>query len=202
MAMERLKQKRWLKMALYLVILAGISFGFYLLVRYLMAYFNISVERFASTAYLLVFGVTLVSNAAILVPVVLHVSIMIAVAKMMMEVSPWGFVLVALVASVAGALGEITGYYAGYFGKRIVHLENAPGYDRLAGWMERYGTWGIFLISLQPILPVDIAGLLAGASKIPVWKFLLPCWAGKFIKYLLACYLGEAFLRILPPLPF
>jgi len=201
MAMERLRQKRWLKMALYLGILAGLSFGFAYLFQYLMAYFNISVERFASTAYLLVFGITLVSNAAILVPVVLHVSIMMAVAKMMMEVSPWGFVLVALVASVAGALGEITGYYAGYFGKRIVQLENAPGYERLVGWMERYGPWGIFLISLQPILPVDIAGLLAGASKLPVWKFLLPCWAAKFIKYLLLCYFGEALLRLLPPLP-
>ena len=202
MAMERLKQKRWFKMALYLVILAGLSVGFAYLIEYLMAYFNISVERFASAAYLLVFGVTLVSNAAILVPVFLHVYIMMAVTKMMMEVSPWGFVLVALVASVAGALGEITGYYAGYFGKRIVHLEDAPGYARLVGWMERYGPWGIFLISVQPILPVDIAGLLAGASKLPVWKFLLPCWAGKFIKYLLACYFGEAFLRLLPPLPF
>ena len=198
MAMERLKQKRWFKMALYLVILACISVGFAYLLQYLMAYFDISVERFASTAYLLVFGVTLVSNAAILVPVILHVSIMMAVAKMMMEVSPWGFVLVALVASVAGALGELTGYYAGYFGKRIVHLENAPGYDRLVGWMERYGPWGIFLISVQPILPVDIAGLLAGASKLPVWRFLLPCWAGKFLKYLLACYLGPALWRFLP----
>ena len=185
-------------MALYLVILAGISFGFYLLVRYLMAYFNISVERFASTAYLLVFGVTLVSNAAILVPVVLHVSIMIAVAKMMMEVSPWGFVLVALVASVAGTLGETTGYYAGYLGKRIAQLENIPGYQRLVGWMNKHGPWGIFLISLQPILPFDVAGLLAGASKMPLWKFLLACWAGRFLKYLLACYVGEAFLRLLP----
>jgi len=198
MAMERLKQKRWLKMVLYVAILVGLSFGFYLLLQYLMTYFNISVERFASTAYLLVFGVTLVFNAFILVPVVLHVSIMMAVAKMMMEVSPWGFVIVALVASVAGALGEITGYYAGYFGKRIVHLENAPGYDRLVGWMERYGPRGIFLISVQPVLPVDVAGLLAGASKLPVWKFLLPCWAGKFLKYLLACYLGPALWRFLP----
>ena len=201
MVIERLKQKRWFKTVLYLAILACISVGFAYLIGYLMTYFNISVERFASTAYLLVFGVTLVSNAAILVPVVLHVTIMIAVAKMMMEVSPWGFVLVALVASVAGALGESTAYYAGYFGKRIVQLENAPGYDRLVGWMERYGPWGIFFISLQPILPVDIAGLLAGASKLQFWKFLLPCWAAKFIKYLLLCYFGEALLRLLPPLP-
>ena len=192
MAMEKLKRKKWLKMALYLVILTCLSFGFAYLIRYLMNYFNIPIERFAISAYLLVFGVTLASNASILVPVALHVSIMIAAAKY------WNPVLIALVASVAGALGEITAYYAGYWGKRIIIAENTPGYERLAGWMDRHGPWGIFLISLQPILPFDVAGLLAGVSKLPLWKFLLPCWGGKFPKYLLACYLGEAFLRLLP----
>ncbi len=190
--MERLKQNRWLKLALYVAILVGLSFGFILLFQYLIAYFNISVERFATTAYLVVFVISLVSNASIIVPVPIFVAIMITAAKY------WDPVLVALVASVAGTLGEITGYYAGYFGKRIVHLENAPGYDRLVGWMKRYGPWGIFLISLQPILPFDVAGLLAGASKLPLWKFLLACWAGKFPKYLLGCYLGPAVWRFLP----
>jgi membrane protein YqaA with SNARE-associated domain len=195
MPMEKLKQKRWLELAFYVVILVGLSFGLTYLLEYLKAYFNI--EKLGSIAYLVVFVVTLVSCAGIFVPVFFHISIMMAVAKMMMEVSPWGFVLVALVASVAGTLGEITGYYAGYWGKRIAHLENAPGYDRLVGWMKRYGPWGILLISLQPILPFDIAGLLAGASKMPLWKFLLPCWAGRFPKYLLACYLGPAVFNIL-----
>jgi len=190
--MERLKQNRWLKLALYVAILVGLSFGFILLFQYLIAYFNISVERFATTAYLVVFVISLVSNASIIVPVPIFVAIMITAAKY------WDPVLVALAASVAGTLGEITGYYAGYFGKRIVHLENAPGYDRLVGWMKRYGPWGIFLISLQPILPFDVAGLLAGASKLPLWKFLLACWAGKFPKYLLGCYLGPAVWRFLP----
>lgn len=197
--MERLKQqKRWLKLVPYLVILIGLSFGLAYLFEYLMAYFNIQVEKLASTAYLVVFVVSLAANATILVPVgpPIHLSIMIAATKCCNPV------LVALVAGIAGALGEITGYYAGYLGKRIAHLENAPGYERLVGWMERYGPWGIFLISLQPILPVDIAGLLAGASKLPLWKFLLPCWPGKFLKYLLACYLGAVVLRLLPPLPF
>jgi membrane protein YqaA with SNARE-associated domain len=200
MKMKRLKQKkRWLKMALYLVILAGISFGFAYLLEYLMAYFDVSVEKYASAAYLLVFGVTLASNASILVPVVFHVYIMMTAAEY------FNPVLIALVASVAGALGEITGYYAGYFGKRIAQLENIPGYERLVGWMERHGPWGIFFISLQPVFPIDVAGLLAGVSKLPLWKFFLPCLAGKFPKYLLACYLGEPVLealrRLLPPLP-
>jgi len=192
MAMEKLKQNRWLTLALYVAALVGLSIGFTYLLGYLMAYFNISVENFATTAYLVVFVVTLASNAGIFVPVYIHVSIMIVAAQY------WNPVLIALVASVAGALGETSGYYAGYLGKRIAHLENIPAYERLAGWMKRHGPWGIFLISLQPILPFDVAGLLAGASKLPLWKFLLPCWAGRFPKYLVACYLGPVVLNILP----
>ena len=192
MVMERLKQKRWLKLALYLVILAGLSFGLTYLIQYLIAYFDIPIDKFAYTAYLLVFGVTLLSNLAIFVPVYIHVLIMMAAATY------WNPVIIALLASVAGALGEMSGYYAGYWGKRIGQLENAPGYGRLVGWMARYGPWGIFLISAQPILPFDVAGLLAGASKMPLWKFLLPCWAGRFPKYLVACYVGPAVFNILP----
>jgi len=196
MAMAKLKQKGWLKMALYVAILVGLSFGLTYLIRYLMAYFNISVEGLATTAYLVVFVTTLVSNASIIVPVPVFVAIMITAA------SKWNPVLVALTASVAGTLGEITGYYAGYLGKKIIVTETTPGYEKLVGWMKRHGPWGIFLLSLQPVLPFDVAGLLAGASKLPLWKFLLPCWAGKFPKYLLGCYFGGAILSFLPPLPF
>jgi len=198
MVIEKLKQKRWLKMALYIAILVCVSVGLWYLFDGLCQHFGISdqtLERFASIGYLVVFAISLAFNALIVVPVYIHIVIMMKAAEL------WNPALVALAASVGGVLGELTAYYAGYWGKRIAHLENAPGYERLVGWMKKYGPWGIFLISLQPIIPVDVAGLLAGASKLPVWKFLVPCWVAKFIKYLLACYLGEAFLSILPPLP-
>jgi uncharacterized membrane protein YdjX (TVP38/TMEM64 family) len=192
MVMEKLRQNRWVKLALYVAVLVGLSVGFIYLLGYVMAHFNISVEKFALTAYLVVFLVTLASNAGIFVPVYIHVFLMIAAAQY------WDPILVALAASIGGALGETSGYYAGYLGKRIAQLENIPGYQRLVGWMKKHGPWGIFLLSLQPILPFDVAGLLAGASKMPLWKFLLPCWAGRFPKYILACYLGPAVLNIIP----
>lgn len=195
--MEKLKQKRWARIALYVIGLIGIGLGFLILFPYLVRYFNIPLQGLASTAYLVVFGITLLCNAAVLIPVTYpHLTVMIAAAAY------WDPFMVALAASVGGALGEITAYYAGYLGKRIARLENAPGYKRLVGWMERHGFWGILVVSFQPILPVDIAGILAGASKLPLWKFLVPCWIGKLGKYLLACYLGAAVLRLLPPLPF
>jgi membrane protein YqaA with SNARE-associated domain len=200
--MEQIKRNKWLLATIYAVIILGLSFGLYFLVGYLKARFDISGEGLATTAYLVVFITSLVSNASIIIPVPIFVGIMIPVAKMMAEVSPWGPVLVALTASSAGTLGEMTGYYAGYLGKKIIVTETTPGYEKLVGWMKRYGILAIFLLSLQPILPFDIAGLMSGASRIPLWKFILACWAGKFPKYLLGCYFGGAVLRLLPPLPF
>ena len=193
---EQIKRNRWLLATVYAVIILGVSFGLYFLLRYLMAYFDLSVEGLATTAYLVVFVTTLISNASIIIPVPVFVAVMIAAA------SRWDPVIVALTASTAGALGEISGYYAGYLGKKILITESTPGYEKLAGWMKRRGPLAVFLLSLQPILPFDIAGLISGASRIPLWKFLLPCWAGKFPKYLLGCYLGGAVLNLLPPLPF
>jgi membrane protein YqaA with SNARE-associated domain len=188
---EQIKRNRWLLAAIYAVVILGLSVGLYFLLRYLMAYFDLSVEGLATTAYLVVFVTTLVSNASIIIPVPIFVAIMITAA------SKWDPILVALIASSAGTLGEITGYYAGYLGKKIIITETAPGYEKLVGWMKRHGPLGIFLLSLQPILPFDVAGLLAGASKLPLWKFILPCWAGKFPKYLVACYVGPAVFNIL-----
>ena len=186
------RRKRWLKAAVYGLGLVGLSIGLVYLLRYLVAHFDISVQEYATTAYLVVFVTTLVSNASIFVPVAVHIIAMITVA------STWNPVITAFVASVAGTLGEITAYYAGYLGKRIAVPENTPGYSRLVRWMERYGPLAIFLISLQPILPFDVAGLLAGASRMPLWKFLLPCWAGKFPKYIVLCYFSAQILQFLP----
>jgi uncharacterized membrane protein YdjX (TVP38/TMEM64 family) len=198
----QVRRNKWLLATIYAAIILGLSVGLYFLVQYLMARFDLSVEGLATTTYLVVFVITLVSNASIIVPVPIFVGIMIAAARAMAEISPWGPVLIALTASTAGTLGEMTGYYAGYLGKKIVVTEATPGYEKLVGWMKRHGMLAVFLLSLQPILPFDVAGLVSGVSRIPLWKFMLPCWAGKFPKYLVGCYFGGAFLSLLPPLPF
>jgi len=194
--LEQVKRNKWLLATIYAVIVLGLSVGLYFLLRYLMAYFNLSVEGLATTAYLVVFVTSLVGNASIIIPVPIFVGVMITAA------SKWNPVLIALIASSAGTLGEITGYYVGYLGKKIIVTEATPGYEKLVGWMKRHGILAIFLLSLQPILPFDIAGLISGASRIPLWKFILACWAGKFPKYLAGCYIGGAVLSLLPPLPF
>jgi len=185
-------QRKWVIIILYAAGLIGLSIGLAYLLQYLIVHFNISLGDFATGAYSVVFIISLLCNASILVPVALHGSIMMAAA------SQWDPILVALVASVAGTLGEMTGYYAGYIGKKIVITKDIPGYHRFADWVNRYGVLAVFLFSLQPVLPFDIAGLTAGVSRLPLWKFLLPCWAGKFPKYIVFCYFGFGVLHFLP----
>ena len=112
--MGKLEQRRWLRLVFYVAILIGLSVVLAYLLKYLVAHFDIPIQRLGPLAYLAVFGITLAANAAILIPVYFHVSIMITVAKMMTEVSPWGFVLVALVASVVAAQFSQSAANTGY----------------------------------------------------------------------------------------
>jgi membrane protein YqaA with SNARE-associated domain len=188
-------RRRWLMLTLYGAGLIVLSVGLRYLLQYLKVQFNISSGEFAPGAYSAVFIISFLCNASILVPVALHISIMMTAASPEVLGDP---ILVAFIASAAGTMGEISSYYAGYLGKRIAITKDIPGYNRFVDWVNRYGVLAIFLFSLQPILPFDIAGLTAGVSRLPLWKFLLPCWAGKFPKYIVFCYFGFRLLHFLP----
>ena len=117
---------------------------------------------------------------------------------MIAAATKWDPVLISFSASIGGTIGELSGYYAGYLGKKLAIAEDMPGYKRIASWTHRYGLWAIFLLAVQPILPFDIAGLVAGATKMPLRKFLTTLWIGKFIKYLLFSYFGTRLIHLLP----
>jgi len=183
----------WLRLAISLIILIGLSFGLVWSLQKLGILFHLPLDKFAWLAYLSVFGATLVSSLTIIAP-----APPIAILMMIAAASRWDLLLVVLAASTGGALGELSGYYAGYFGKRIAVAEHVAGYNRVADWMNRYGSWAIFFLALQPILPFDIGGLVAGAARMALWKFLPALWAGKFLKYMILCYSGIRLIHFLP----
>ena len=88
--------------------------------------------------------------------------------------------LVGLAVGSGSAVGELTGYLAGVSGRGVI--ENQARYDQIRGWMRSGGLWVIFFLSLVPNPLFDIAGITAGAMRIPVWKFLAATWGGKVIK--------------------
>jgi membrane protein YqaA with SNARE-associated domain len=107
--------------------------------------------------------------------------------------------LIALFAAAGGTLGELGGYYAGTLGKKVLVNEYPEAYERVAGWVKRYGVWAISFLAFQPILPFDIAGLVAGASRMRASRFLVACFLGKFPKYLIIVYF---FTQVTDFIPF
>jgi uncharacterized membrane protein YdjX (TVP38/TMEM64 family) len=97
---------------------------------------------------------------------------------------------VALAAGSGAALGELTGYLAGFSGQGIV--DDLPMYDRITGWTERYGGWVVLVLAFIPNPFFDVAGAAAGALKMRLPTFLIWAWMGKFLKMLLIAYAGAA----------
>ncbi len=192
---KRANRIYWLRLTVTLLVAIIISFGLSYLLQNSIVRFDFPLYEFAWLAYLIVFGISLAANLSIIVPVPIAVSTMIAAA------TKWDPVLLALFASIGGAIGELSGYYAGYLGKRIAIPEEVIGYRRIEGWVQRYGVWAIFFLGIQPIIPFDIGGFVAGAARMPIRKFLPALWAGKFPKYVIFTYAGIGLINYIPFLP-
>jgi membrane protein DedA with SNARE-associated domain len=159
---------------------------------YAAVYFRDRLQELKQYGYAAVFLVGLVSNATLILPVP-----GLAVSSVMGSVfNPW---LVGLVGGLGQALGELTGYMAGYSGQTLV--DENPIYDRLTRWMQRYGTLTIFVLALIPNPVFDLGGMAAGTLRFPLWKFLVSSIAGKVIKnigFALVGYYGiEALFELL-----
>ena len=148
--------------------------------------FSIRDEVETLTSYGLpgVFLFTLLTSATIILP-----------APSLIVVFTLGGVLdplwVGAVAGVGASLGELSGYIAGASGRVVV--EDTPTYQRILSWMgthRAFAGWLILLLAFVPLPIIDLAGMAAGALRMPVWQFLLWCLAGKVPKMILVAWLG------------
>jgi membrane protein YqaA with SNARE-associated domain len=140
------------------------------------------VAEFGNYGYLGAFLVSLISNATIILPVP-GIMVLFALGAILNPV------LVALVGATGGVIGEITGFMAGYGGRGMVQSSGRM-YAMAENWMRRWGGWAIFVFAVAPVPILDIAGVVAGVLRYPIWKFLLVAWAGKSIKYIILVLVG------------
>ena len=139
------------------------------------------VEDFAAWGFPGIFLIAFMANATVFLPAP-GVAVVFAMGGIL---SPLG---VAFAAGTGGALGELSGYLAGFSGQAIV--ERTQTYERISPWINKYGGWAILILSAIPNPFFDIAGVAAGIAKMPFWKFLLFCWAGQLIKMAIFAYAG------------
>ena len=144
------------------------------------------VRDLGGYGYLGVFVLTLLANATIVLPSPALGVALLAGATL----NPWW---VGLVGGTAAALGETTGYLAGYSGSTAAARWRM--YPRVAVWVDRWGGLTIFVLSALPGPLIDLAGIAAGTVRYPYLRFLLLCWAGKLIRFVAMAWIGYAMGR-------
>ena len=139
------------------------------------------VEEFAAFGYPGIFLIALLANATVFLPAP-GVAVVFAMGAI------FNPIFVGLAAGTGGALGELSGYLAGYSGQAVI--ERMDVYNRIDPWIKKYGGWAILILSAVPNPFFDIAGVAAGMSKMPMARFLFFCWLGQLIKMTLFALAG------------
>ena len=166
---EAPKRRSLWKMVLTMVALAAMS-GLFL-------FFPINWEQVGNWGYLGVFLVTFVATASFILPI----PYLLIVARAAFYLDP---LMVTLVAGLAGALGELTGYVLGASGRGLI--PEGKLFDKANHWMVTYGFWCVAFFAFVPNPLFDAIGFAAGVLRYPLWKFVLACFLGKSLKFLMA----------------
>jgi membrane protein YqaA with SNARE-associated domain len=167
---------------LALVFVVGISILIFL--------YRDQAEQLAQYGYLGIFLLSILSNATIILPAP-GVAIVFAMGSVF---NPVG---VALAAAAGAAIGELSGYLAGFGGQAVIH-DNAT-YNRIYNWMHTHRSLSFVMIFVLAAIPnpfFDIAGIAAGALRIPVWQFLIWAFFGKTLKMLFFAFAGSISLNL------
>ena len=130
-----------------------------------------------------IFLLAVLANATVVLPA--PGLVFVFGAGMLKALSPLG---VGVAAGLGATVGELSGYLAGFSGQAVI--ENRAMYDRLENWMKRFGPATIVVLAFLPFPIFDLAGVAAGALRMPIHHFMFWCALGKIPKMLLIAYLG------------
>ena len=140
------------------------------------------VGELRGMGYFGVFLISLLSSATIFVPMP-GFAVVFAMGAFLNPL------LVGVAAGIGSGIGEISGYLAGFAGHDAVMRTRLFRQHRQG--IEKYGLPAIFALAFVPNPAFDVAGIAAGAIKMPLWKFALAAIAGKTLRYILLAYAGE-----------
>jgi membrane protein YqaA with SNARE-associated domain len=184
-------QVHWVRLVIAFIAFIGFSYGLVYLLR-LIDWKQFPIYNFEVYAYISVFIISLIANMTIIAPVPFALVIMTTAAT---KFNP---LIVAFCAAAGGSIGELSGYYAGRWGRKIAIPESFVAYQKVEHWVQKYGIWAIAVLAFQPIVPFDIGGFVAGVVQLPVHKFLPALFAGKFPKYILFIYVTLGLIQLIP----
>ncbi|WP_054536654.1 VTT domain-containing protein [Herpetosiphon geysericola] len=143
----------------------------------------VDFRHFGQYGYLGVFVLVLLGNATVVVPAPAFMTALAAGRTL----NPW---LVGVISGLGAGIGELTGYIAGRAGRSV--FDQQQRFTRIQGYVERWGAFAIFALAALPNPLMDFAGIAAGIARMPVYKFLLACCAGKIVRFTILALIGQS----------
>ena len=140
------------------------------------------MELVKNYGYLGAFIVTLLGNATILIPIPFALVIYICGSFL----NP---LILGLVTGTASTIGELTAYFIGRGGRKVIDAKYGHRLDSIRKLIGRYGMLAIFLFALLP-LPDDLLLIPLGMIKYDVRKLVTAMFLGKTIMCLVVACAG------------
>lgn len=132
------------------------------------------MEQFAQQyGYLGVFFISLIGASSIIFPIP-YTLVMYLLGPFL---DPF---LIAITGGLGSAIGELSGYIIGYYGRAIVSEERRRKIDFMLRIFNRYGPAAVFLFALTP-LPDDLIFIPLGIMRYSLLKVFIPCVLGKML---------------------
>jgi len=156
--------------------------------------FALVMAKYWGLKYLAIFVISMAASATLVIPIPgLALTSLIGAVSL----GPWDPLWIGIASGIGASIGESTGYLLGYSGRMAI--PDTKNYERVVGWMSRWGNLTIFLLAFLPNPLFDLAGIASGILKYPLWKFLLIGALGRLPKHILFAYLGYWGINIIPP---
>lgn len=98
--------------------------------------------------------------------------------------------LLMITGGLGSAIGELSGYVLGYYGRKIISQERLRKMSYLIKAFGRYLPIVIFLFAFTP-LPDDLLFIPLGILKYKLYKAFIPSLLGKLVMCYTLAYLGK-----------
>ena len=159
--------------------LALVSQGIWELMEYLARHYS----------YAGVFLISLIGACSIIIPI----PYLLIVCVLGHFLDP---ILLAIGSGLGSAVGELTGYALGYYGRHLISEERKRKMDFIRKLFERYGPIVVFAFALTP-LPDDLLFIPLGIIRYNFLKVFLPCILGKVLMSYILAMSGRLSIRFI-----
>lgn len=145
-------------------------------------YFRNDLAKLQEFGLLGIFLISVLGNATIIIPAPVVVTAFVGGAVF----NPY---LVGVITAAGATLGELTGFLAGHGGTAVIR--ETKKYKKIKKWMHKSGFLTITVLAAIPNPLFDLAGIISGVTKYPLYKFLTATLIGKTIKFVAIAVIGS-----------